>query len=236
MGRATASVAGRDTPLTPDVIVEVADRLLADDGVDAFSMRRLAHALGVNPMTIYLRFQNKDELLDAVVARAVAGFVPPVVDPADPWPDRALVVAAGLRAHLRTNRHLLPLLSGSGRLAATIALLAEQGLGLATELGHDDTGTVATFRVLFWHVLGFATSADPAAAHRPERPVRELLGDLEIDQLPTVAAHLGALDDFDADALFALSTRLLVDGLWSRRPAAQPPTRSPATHPPTTRS
>ena len=32
-------------------------------------MRKLAAALDVNPMTIYLRFENKDALLDAVARR-----------------------------------------------------------------------------------------------------------------------------------------------------------------------
>ena len=46
--------------LTPDRIVTVARSLIREHGLSGFSMRRLAAALDVNPMTIYLRFENKD--------------------------------------------------------------------------------------------------------------------------------------------------------------------------------
>jgi len=62
-------VTGRTTRLTADETVEAASRLLHRDGPDAFSMRRLAAELDVNPMTIYLRFENKEALLRAVGER-----------------------------------------------------------------------------------------------------------------------------------------------------------------------
>ena len=46
--------------LTPDRIVTVARSLIREHGLSGFSMRKLAAALDVNPMTIYLRFENKD--------------------------------------------------------------------------------------------------------------------------------------------------------------------------------
>ena len=58
-----------DPRLTPDRIVTVAR---PDPRARAlrFSMRKLAAALDVNPMTIYLRFENKDALLDAVAGES----------------------------------------------------------------------------------------------------------------------------------------------------------------------
>ena len=60
--------------LTPDRIVTVARGLISEHGLSGFSMRKLAAALDVNPMTIYLRFENKDALLDAVAQASLAEF------------------------------------------------------------------------------------------------------------------------------------------------------------------
>ena len=63
-----------DLDLTPDRIVTVARGLISEHGLSDFSMRKLAAALDVNPMTIYLRFDNKDALLGAVARASLAEF------------------------------------------------------------------------------------------------------------------------------------------------------------------
>src|SRR2546425_10656382 len=56
--------------LSREHILEVALELAENEGIDALSMRRLAQELDVWPMSVYRYFQDKDELLDAVVGRA----------------------------------------------------------------------------------------------------------------------------------------------------------------------
>ena len=48
-------------------IVRAAIALIDADGIDSFSMRRLASAMGVDPMTLYHHLPNRAALLDAVV-------------------------------------------------------------------------------------------------------------------------------------------------------------------------
>jgi AcrR family transcriptional regulator len=75
-------------------ILDVALRLMAEGGVHAMSMRRLANELGLNVATIYHYFPSKSELWRAVVAdQDYAGLLqqtPPV--------DRALAPDARLAA------------------------------------------------------------------------------------------------------------------------------------------
>lgn len=52
-------------------LIEAAERLFAEHGPDAVSLRQLAAALGVSPMTPYRYFKDKDDILAA--ARA-SGF------------------------------------------------------------------------------------------------------------------------------------------------------------------
>jgi AcrR family transcriptional regulator len=47
-------------------LCEAAERLFAEQGLDAVTMRQLAAELGVSPMTPYRYFQDKDDILAAV--------------------------------------------------------------------------------------------------------------------------------------------------------------------------
>ena len=94
--------------LTPDRIVTVARGLISEHGLSDFSMRKLAAALDVNPMTIYLRFDNKDSLLDAVARASLAEFKAPPAD--GTWSEQVRALAIGLRNHLIHDRETLRLL------------------------------------------------------------------------------------------------------------------------------
>ena len=53
-----------------DRLCDVAERLFASQGLEAVTIRQLASALGVSPMTPYRYFKDKDAILAAVRARA----------------------------------------------------------------------------------------------------------------------------------------------------------------------
>ena len=55
-------------------LCEAAERLFAERGIDAVTMRELAQALGVSPMTPYRYFKDKDAILAAVRAAAFTRF------------------------------------------------------------------------------------------------------------------------------------------------------------------
>ena len=55
-------------------LCEAAERLFADQGPEAVTMRQLAAELGVSPMTPYRYFQDKDDILAAVRANGFNRF------------------------------------------------------------------------------------------------------------------------------------------------------------------
>jgi len=55
-------------------LCEAAERLFAERGPDAVTMRQLAAELGVSPMTPYRYFQDKDDILAAVRTNAFTRF------------------------------------------------------------------------------------------------------------------------------------------------------------------
>ena len=55
-------------------LCEAAERLFAERGPDAVTMRQLAAELGVSPMTPYRYFEDKDDILAAVRANGFSRF------------------------------------------------------------------------------------------------------------------------------------------------------------------
>src|ERR1700686_4933321 len=53
--------------LSRPLVLQAAVALADEDGLEGFSMRRLAQELGVVPMALYKHVANKDELLDGMV-------------------------------------------------------------------------------------------------------------------------------------------------------------------------
>ena len=64
-------------PLSKQRILGAAVALADEGGVDALSMRKIAHALSVVPMALYKHVRNKDELLDGMVDAIVGEIDPP---------------------------------------------------------------------------------------------------------------------------------------------------------------
>ncbi|MFE7417109.1 TetR/AcrR family transcriptional regulator [Rhodococcus sp. NPDC057529] len=54
-------------PLTRERVLRAAVDLADDSGFDALTMRRIAHALGVEAMSLYRHVKNKPDLLDGMV-------------------------------------------------------------------------------------------------------------------------------------------------------------------------
>lgn len=148
----------RETPLTEDETVTAARQLIDEIGFDRFSMRALGLRLNVNPMTIYLRFENKDALLQAVTNQVLSEIRLPT--PTGTWKDQVVDLASALRSQL---------LEGSGAAAARASLtdlpkavleITERGLHLMAEAGLEGAECVNAFRSIFWVTLGFALSDD----------------------------------------------------------------------------
>jgi AcrR family transcriptional regulator len=219
---AGAAPTRRRGSLTPDEIVAVAADMIRADGIEAFSMRRLGAALGVNPMTVYLRFEDREALLAAVAADQLGRFRVPVAE--GPWVDRAVAWADAIRRHLVDARGLAALLDGPDALAASMVEATEAGLSLMLEAGLDGAGAVAAFRALFWHAVGAALAHDTIASGHGRAIVEAgerdragadgasgaVPGGVPVTAIARLADHFGPVDP---DALYAASARALALGL-----------------------
>jgi AcrR family transcriptional regulator len=212
----TDPLAGR-APLSRDRILDEA-AALASDPAASFSMRRLAERLGVTPMALYKWFDNRDDLLRALMER-VGARTPATVPGDGPWLDRALRFTIAIRANLLEYLPLLRIAGAARRLEANVFREADEGLRLMREAGYEGQAAVDAYRAMFWAVFNFCMVID-AGGTTPGSGIDALLhravplDDAELAAaMPTLAALLPHFGPVDHDAFFALSMRALLSGL-----------------------
>ncbi len=144
---------GRPKKLGLDEIVDAALAVLDADGIDAVSFRRLGSELGVSHMTLYTYFESKDELLNAMVGRALAlpAFKPA---PGRPWHAQLLEAMHQIHAALVARPGIAQLLVTHQFEGAWVGDLRKRLLGLLEPAGLGEAATVDGISVLFNYLLG----------------------------------------------------------------------------------
>lgn len=191
-------------------IIRAAFDLLSDEGLDAFSTRKVAAKLGVQQPSLYWHFQNKTSLLSAMVEDMLdrgGAHSTPRTD--EPWPDFMLRSAHAFRNALLQCRDGARLFAGTkiipGRLDAfesQLKYLVAGGLDIkvATQLtisvGHFVVGCVMAQQA--------EQATDPkSSGDAPDLAKYELLK--------------GALENHtDADEVFEFGLSALINGCMSR--------------------
>lgn len=124
--------APRKKPITVDRITDAALEVVATEGYDALTIRRVAAVLGTGPSSLYAHIATKDDIDDLLIGRLYAAVVLPEPDPAA-WRGQLLDVYSQIRdlyldypgvsraalATVPTNRETLRV--GEGILAILLA-------------------------------------------------------------------------------------------------------------------
>ncbi|MFJ9779402.1 TetR/AcrR family transcriptional regulator [Amycolatopsis sp. NPDC101161] len=83
-------------PITVDRITDAALQVVATEGYDALTIRRVAAVLGTGPSSLYAHIVNKDDIDDLLVGRLCSEVVLPEPDPAR-WRTQILDAYAQIR-------------------------------------------------------------------------------------------------------------------------------------------
>jgi AcrR family transcriptional regulator len=211
-------------PLTRERILETASSLADAKGIDAVTMRKLAGELGVEAMSLYHHFANKDELLGGLAELVVAEFELPH---GDDW--RAAIRRSAISAHEAFGRHrwacrlLVGGGKGSGARPAQLAYM-EGLLSSLREGGFSADLAYHAYHALYSHTMGYTlwegTFSDVDLGAMAERFLRTF----PADTYPYVAEHIhqhmpGNRPDEVGEFEFVLD--LILDGL-ERMKDAQP--------------
>jgi AcrR family transcriptional regulator len=87
---------GRKKPITVDAVVKAAFDIVASEGYQALTMRRVATALETGPASLYAHVVNKDDLDELLLGRIYAQIELPEPDPAA-WRQQIASVYAQMR-------------------------------------------------------------------------------------------------------------------------------------------
>jgi AcrR family transcriptional regulator len=141
--------------ITADELLDAAVALVDAEGLSALSMRRLAEATGVAPMTIYGFVASKDDLLARLGAHVLRELPPPLDESAN-WRERITHEMTSLRGALQRHDGLLELLSIGTDAAPVLDELRERLVGILRTAGFDDRTVVDGLGSLVALTLGFA--------------------------------------------------------------------------------
>lgn len=199
--------------LSRESIETAALAVIEGEGLEGFSTRRLAQALGCEAMSIYHHFPSKGRLLDALVDRVVGELAAP--QPPAPWRERLTKMAMDFRA--MAHRH-----PAFFRYMAVHRMNTPQGLrwldgALAAfrEAGLCDEDATRLFRGFGYYIIGGALdetsgySKGPSALDPPSN--EEISRDF-----PNVAIAARWFGPGQQDKTFELGLNVLLDGVAAR--------------------
>jgi AcrR family transcriptional regulator len=212
--------AHRDGKITRDVVLATALEIIDRDGADALSMRRLAQALGRDPMALYRYAPSKAALLDGVTEVVLAQLN---VNPADPdWAGQLRAVGRDFRRLALAHPHVVPLLV-TRPLATPLGLRPrgtlrplEDILTLLTRAGFSGADALHVYRALFGFLYGHVLNELQELVENPDETddvLRLGLYRLPIGEFPILRSLAPDLARYDGAAELERGLNILLSGL-----------------------
>jgi len=210
-------------PITREAILEAAAHVLDKDGVDGFSMRRVADELGTGPASLYWHVRNKDELLQLLFERFNDEVELPTPDPTN-WREQLKVLGRQVRAVAHRHRDYARISLGRVPSGPSLARFAEWLFQLLEPVGVPDQVIAYCGDLFSLYVGAYAfeeslgppsPTGEPLSAEQIGRMFREYLESLPSAQFPHVHRAAGLLFGGDADERFEFGMDVLVRGIES---------------------
>jgi AcrR family transcriptional regulator len=214
----------RRAPLNRDRIVSAAVARADETGLESFSMRGLAPALGVVPMALYKHVRNKEALLDGMVDVVFAEIEDPSTD--TEWKSALRRRAISAREALRRHPWAIGLMES--RMTPGPASMRHHNamMGCLREAGFSFEMAVHAYSVQDAYIYGFALQEKTMPFETPEESgevVQTQAATLEgFDQFPYLVEVLTNLPKagYDSAAEFEWGLDLILDGLERMRSGA----------------
>ena len=208
---------GRTGPVTAEAVIDAALVVIDEEGLDALTMRRLAHDLGVEPVTIYRQLPNKDAILAGVAEklwREMAppeGSAPPPPEPSD-WREQVRGMWLALNALMQRHPNAIPIIARGGAYSPSAGEGTVGMLGVFRDAGLSPQEAAELLHILSACVVGFgfatlwgrqvAAAQEAAAAAGQPAPPPPDAGDL--------ADYVEAIRRWDP-AQFATAVDIVLD-------------------------
>jgi AcrR family transcriptional regulator len=204
-------------PLNRERILRTAIELADEDGIEAFTMRRLGRRLGVEAMSLYNHVTDKDDILDGMVELITAEFEVPTGLP--DW--KSSIRSSARSAHDVLLRHpwASSVIESRARSGPVRLRLLDATIGVLTGAGFPMPVVIRTLMALDSHTYGFTLQEQ--AWPFPVEAAPEMAAALAAD-LPAEYPNMAAMVAFVASTQpgtileFEFGLDLLLDGLERR--------------------
>ena len=213
----------RPPRLTRERVVTEALAVIAEDGVQALTMRSLAARLGVVPGALYHHVGNKEQLQDLLLDGVLAE-VEFDLDSSLAWTEQLKILATRLRQVLEAHPGVAGILKTRDPLGPHSLALAEAFLGPLQAAGFADREAGLAFFLLVDYTIGFAVSSPRTSVN--EQRVRDtairtqlhqFFRSLPPDRFPALVALGEHVWVDNRDQRFTAGLQVLVDGLEHAR-------------------
>ncbi|WP_084337233.1 TetR/AcrR family transcriptional regulator [Actinomadura oligospora] len=228
--RKGAPVGPAKQPLSQDLIVETAIRILDAEGLDGLSMRRVAQELDTGPASLYAHVSNKEELLAIMFDRICGEIELPEPDPAR-WREQVKQVSYGIHQVMSAHADIASVALGDIPTGVNALLVNEWLLTALLGAGIPTHAAVWGVERLYLYINADAYEGSLHMTRRratglSEREymerfigqVREFFQSLPVDRFPSTVEHLGpmlAIESTDGEDRFEFGLEMILRGLES---------------------
>ena len=207
---------GRPPRISREEVVETARRIVAEEGVDRLTMRRLATEVGSTPMALYHHVRNKEELLVLLLDDYAARTLRRPELPADPR-ERVVVAANAIHEALAGCPWLVEVLTADDLLSTSALWFVEQIVDGLMAGGLSPQRAVHGYRAIWYYTAGEIVVRVTAARRRADddraTDRERVFADLDADELPRLAQVADNWGPLTAEDTYLDGLRALVDGL-----------------------
>jgi AcrR family transcriptional regulator len=206
---------GKAAALDRDTVVDAAVALAAREGFGALSMRRVAADLGVGTMSLYWHVETREELIELMFDRAIAGQLLDVV-PTD-WREALAQIARATHAAFSANVWLkdVPFVK---RMGVGIVEHVEQSIAAVENMDLPLAHRMAAVSLVDTFVRGWVLdhSLGPEGTTMPPPLTEQAAERLAAGHYPryaTVVAVGTAIADWAAAQDFEVGLAVVLDGI-----------------------
>ena len=199
--------------LNREVIEIEALSLIEDEGLPAFSFRKLAARLGCEPMSLYHHHASKAHLLDALLDRVI-GELPAPPSPG-PWRDRLAGMARDFRAMAWRHPAFFQYVALHRLNTPTALRWVDGALTAFQEAGLDDEAAARLFRAFGYYITGAALDETSGYARGPSA-VEPASDETVARDFPAVATAGRWFQPSEVETTFETGLAILLDGVERR--------------------
>jgi AcrR family transcriptional regulator len=212
--------------LSRERIVAAAMRIMDAEGLDAVSMRRVAHELGVEAMSLYHHVKDKEDLLDGICELVMSEFRFP--EPSDDWERVARDGARAWRDVVRSHPSCMRLFAERRKPVTRPEALRpmEFALSVIRSAGLSERDAVLAFRAFGGYIQGsIMTEISPMVGEPSdgrEHHHTEMAELLSPEEFPCLREAFPFFDECEPDEQFEFGLDLMIAGIRAKAASGKP--------------